>query len=192
MPPIIPPLILTLRWSERKKTETHLEKRKLRTYFVFYFRHKSEELWKISEWTFILEVFFNLILIIAKCITLERSRRQTLSSASVTWIPRILKSWTSWRLCTVPSLLMTCLMISFISIKRPVTIEHVKCLLHLLDLLLGELVRHAGHAVLLSSCYPFSLLLSSQTLAVMCSRLQGTSQYVITIIVTCNHFHGAR
>ena len=28
MPPIIPPLILTLRWSERKKTETHLEKRK--------------------------------------------------------------------------------------------------------------------------------------------------------------------
>ena len=32
--------------------------------------------------------------------------RQTLSSASVTWMPRILKSWTSCRLCTVPSLIM--------------------------------------------------------------------------------------
>ena len=37
----------------------------------------------------------------------------------------------------------------FINIYKPVTIKHVKSLLHLLDLLLGELLRHIGHAVLL-------------------------------------------
>ena len=37
----------------------------------------------------------------------------------------------------------------FIYINKPVTIKHVKSLLHLLDLLLGELIRHVGHAVLL-------------------------------------------
>ena len=81
--------------------------------------------------------------------------------------------------------MMTCLCdyLVFIYINKPVTIKHVKSLLHLLDLLLGELIRHVGHAVLLLLPV-FSVLLSSQTLCVMCVSLQGTSQYVIAIIVT--------
>ena len=109
MPPIIPPLILTLRWSERKKTE---KRNKTQLFYILLWTQEwgiLENQWMNSRPQSFLQ-FAPDDHYITKCILSKyryrHSWRQTLSSASVTWMPRILKSWTSCRLWTVPSLLM--------------------------------------------------------------------------------------
>ena len=191
MPPIIPPLILTLRWSERKKTENPLRK-EIKFRYILYFTldtrvrnsGKSVNEPSSSKFSSIWSWSLRNVQLLNNHEDKPWARPQwhgcpgSWRAGQAAGCEQCRHWW--WRVWLLRSF--------HFNINKPVTIKHVKRLLHLLDLLLGELVRHVGHAVLL--CYPFSLLFTFPTNPV-CYVCESPRHLAVCNRNNCNHFHCA-